>query len=79
MAFVGDKITYACYFKYQGRLMPYGGNVIWRDSTGVKLKQEGHFIESQVPVPFSKPGTCYTGESTVRKVHAFYLSFTELI
>ena len=64
-AVVGDIITYACSFKYQGMLWQDGSNVIWRDESGTKLKQEEHTI-SKVPVLSALRRTSYTGESRTK-------------
>ena len=56
---VGEEISYACSFKYQGIMSPHGGNVKWRDSNGAILEQKEHML-SKVLVS----GTCYAGEST---------------
>ena len=65
-AFVGDIITYSCSFKYQGILDKDA--VIWRDHLGLDVNQEAHSLFNAT-VPFAKPGTCYKGESAVRKPH----------
>ena len=63
-AIVGENITYACSFKYQGLL--YDGYVQWRDHIGNNLTQNVHLLSNDTE-PTSAYGTCYTGESTVGK------------
>lgn len=63
---IGEKITYACSFKYQGILSD--DYVSWHDDRGNVLMHDEHDTYKS-PVPTAQADTCYTGESTVRKLH----------
>ena len=63
-AALGEKITYSCSFKYQGLL--HKDYVVWRGHLGRDAITEMHSLPN-VTVPTAQPGTCYKGESIIRK------------
>ena len=59
---VGEKITYACSFKYQGAL--FESMMLWY-GPGVGATHRNH--ETFTIISSAEPNTCYAGESTMEK------------